>query len=51
MRDFFKWTWRVLLIAFIVTIFVNNLAAIQIGLLIAIVALRVALVETDKTVY
>jgi hypothetical protein len=51
MRDFLKWTWRGLAAALLVTVFINNLAPIQIGLLIAIVALRVIIVETDKTVY
>lgn len=51
MRDVLKWIWRLLLVALVITMFVNNLGMLQIGLVLGIIALRVYLVETDKTIY
>ncbi len=51
MRDIFKWIWRVMLVILVITMFVNDLGIIQIGLVIGIIVLRVILVETDKTIY
>jgi len=51
MRDVLKWIWRLLLVALVITMFVNNLGMLQIGLVLGIIALRVYIVETDKTIY
>jgi len=51
MNEILKWIWRVLFLALIITIFVSNVGKIQIALIIGIIALRVIIVERDKTIY
>ena len=49
--DVFRWIWRFCFVAFLATLFLNNLSVLQLSLLAAVIGLRVYIVKTDRTIY
>ena len=46
-----RWIWRIAFVAFLVTLFLNNLWFVFLPLLAIIIFVRVYIVEHDKTIY